>query len=367
MDSTVIDVVPLPGGAASGPVSLQVEVEPSFWYLEPENTLSILINPITYAHWASVSLPGASGLLASPFGDYNGDGIINMVEYALRTDICEIADQNVAELAIAFDPEGGAHTISYQLGSTSDEVASILEVSADLRQWTSAEENEYAQLKQVEGDRIVYEVMAPQWVNPIFCRLNWQWNGSPFFDDLVRYDFNEGSAQATNLHASPSGSDYNPRADAFGGASGISSGNGNAFVRSIGTGASLNNAIAQGHYHEFSIDFSDAPSTLGSLAFDHHGSSSATSFTSNIAGYLSTNGFAQTPEAGDAIVISSVNVPVGQNAQDPIAEVIVNLTDLGLVDFAGQLSVRFYFYDDGNISDSINRIDAPRITGSFEP
>lgn len=362
----MVSVDPLASGGAGRTVALDVSVRPNFWYVEPDNKVRIFIHPITYAQWVNAALPGAVGFAASPSGDYNQNGVSNLIEFIQRSDEFEISPFNPADLRFGFSPANEHFLIRYKQGAISNEAQLTLEVSSDLVEWEKANADNFFITQVIDGSRVLQEYRSRSEASALFGRLNWQWLGEALGDLLVLYAFDQGDVIADSFQDVLAG-DYDPRFSAFGdNVSGTSSLNGGAFLRSNGTADSLAGALAGGHYHELTINFANAPSTVTGLKMNHQGSSGSTTFTSNVAVFVSVDGFAQAPLPEDAVEVSSVEVSSSQNPQEPIREIELDILKLGLENFQGTLTVRIYFFDSVDEANCIHRIDNVAVYGFAE-
>ncbi len=349
-----LGIVPPAGAAASGPVSLDIRVKPRYEYIEPADAVSVWINSEFYDQWAARMLPGATATNRNPYADPDLDGTPNFVEFARGTDPLAADRPDEEILGVGFEPGSGASVFSFLRGGASREVAWSYRFSEDLENWWTPAAEEYSLNSSPEGDRTRIDLTLsdgpPAWPR-LFGQLAWEWQGAPVGGELVRYEFNEGAADATTQASGVDALPYNPRTASFPNTvSGISSLNGNAFLRSSGTtGNSLAGAINGGIYHEVSVDFSARPVSITSIQFDHLATASAP-FVSSVALFMSTDGFAAEPIAADAALQSSLTAPGSITAK-------LDSLPPSFGEFDGILSLRIYFWDDVSDSNSIHRID----------
>jgi len=174
-------------------------------------------------------------------------------------------------------------------------------------------------------------------------------------ETLVSYDFNGGAPAAiTNAPDSLTGMDYNVTAGA------LSVANQQVYIPTVETAATLAGAITNNDYQEFTVNITDIEAVLLSLKFDHLGSTSSSAFTSQVAVFSSSDGFATPPVAGNELHSSSVAVSTSQSATDPISSVSV---PLAISQFTGTMTFRFYFFDDADDGSSFTRLDSIRLCG----
>ncbi|MGE9267769.1 MAG: PEP-CTERM sorting domain-containing protein [Verrucomicrobiales bacterium] len=145
----------------------------------------------------------------------------------------------------------------------------------------------------------------------------------------------------------------------------VSTSSGTAFLQYSASAADLSGAISGNDYLEFSIT---VPSTsildLDSIALTHRAEGSGGSnpvITSNLSVFISTDGFATAPLAGNEIgTATTTSASTTTNTlliTDPIYQAVSDAT----------LTFRIYGYDDSNRSGVYNRLDNIRVNGTAVP
>ena len=149
-------------------------------------------------------------------------------------------------------------------------------------------------------------------------------------------------------------------------AGGISEQNGNAFIRSSSTGSTLASALSNATYQEFSFAVTPGVAVdLTAIEFDHGGSNSNNpAYRSNVAIFLSRDGFATAPQASDAVGTSTALVPNRNGTKSYIVRTAIPLDSTSAWErVTGTVHCRLYFYDDVDATNRIPRIDNVSVQG----
>ena len=100
----------------------------------------VLDSTVRYQSWAAVSMPGETdGKLVGPLGDYDGDGISNLVEYAFVGDARSGTSTHVLKGSVV--EEGGNAYLEGEFHALSNdsELAYTVKVSDALLDWANVE------------------------------------------------------------------------------------------------------------------------------------------------------------------------------------------------------------------------------------
>lgn len=349
-----LSIVPNASTPLTAPKSVEIKIKPRYWYLEPVEPESVWINPTTFDQWKEEHLDGQSGLDATPLGDPDNDGAPNYQEFGRGTDPTSPDPQNEEISSPEISPDGTQATFSFLRAPASNEIAHIFEFSDDLKTWHPIDVSEITLSETTVDDRQLSTLVLSDDIQNEprkFGRLGWSWTGATIGSSLITYQFPSGSPSPTVSQPGIVGSDFDPRSSSFpAGMSGLSSSNENAFLRSSATVNTLGDAIDNDHYHDVSIDFSSNPTDLISLRYDQVMINGA--FTSNVTTYASTDNFASSTQIG-----TSTMTALGRSSFE------FTLLPLQLTDFTGTLSLRFYIFDDVDLSNNISRLDNIQLNG----
>jgi len=352
--SQTLNIVPNSATPLTEARSVEIKVKPRYWYLEPIEPETLWINPTTFAQWKKERLDGQYGLDATPLGDPDKDGAPNYQEFGRGTNPTSPDPPNEEIAAPDISPDGAQTTFSFLRSPASNEVAHIFELSDDLKTWHPVTGSNVTITESPVDDRqlVVLTVSDEIKNDPLkFGRLGWTWTGPPVGTNLITWQFQSGSPSPSFSQPGVTGSNYDPRSSFFpSGSSGLSASNENAFLRSNATSSTLAEALTNDHYHEVSVEFAGNPSELISLRYEQvmiNGS-----FSSNVSAYASTDNFASSTQIG-----TSTMTTLGRSNFE------FTLLPLQLTSFTGTLTLRFYLFDDVDLTNNISRLDNIQLFG----